>query len=209
MEGRESNYVKVMERWRQDFLTWDQEALCRKVGIDTYDGEAIRLDYFGIPHEIDRRTGRISCPGRPGHEPGFDETLAIYNFLYYAEEGAANSGEWVHFRDVKSAGVFEGAFERQVLGPFAAYFAGRPEAFREAGERLGYAPLNYGDGAFQVPAFFCIPLRVIFWDGDEEFPAKVNILFDKNITSFIHPESVVMLGSECMRYFESDWRGRR
>ena len=38
MEGRESNYVKVMERWRQDFLTWDQEALCRKVGIDTYDG---------------------------------------------------------------------------------------------------------------------------------------------------------------------------
>ena len=111
MESRESNnYVKVMEKWRQDFLTWDQEALCRKVGIDTYDGGAIRLDYFGIPHEIDRKTGQIRVPGRADHEPGFDEVMAIYNFLYYAEEGAANSGEWVHFRDVKSAGVFEGAF---------------------------------------------------------------------------------------------------
>lgn len=205
MESRESNnYVKVMEKWRQDFLTWDQEALCRKVGIDTYDGGAIRLDYFGIPHEIDRKTGQIRVPGRADHEPGFDEVMAIYNFLYYAEEGAENSGEWVHFRDVKSAGVFEGAFERQVLGPFAEHFAGRPEAFREAGERLGCVPLPYGDGSFQVPAFSCIPLRVIFWDGDEEFPAKVNILFDKDITSFIHPESVVMLGSECMRYFSSE-----
>lgn len=202
-EGRANNYVKVMEKWRQDFLTWDQEALCKKVGITTYGGDVIRLDYFGIPHEIDRRTGRIRCPGKPGHEPGFDEVMAIYNFLYYAKEGAANSGEWVHFRDVKDAGIFEGAFERQVLKPFAEHFAGRPEAFKEAGERLGYTPLSYGDASFQVPAFFCIPLRVIFWDGDEEFPAKVNLLFDKNITSFIHPESVVMLGAECMEYFLS------
>ncbi len=203
MENKESNYVKVLEKWRQDFVIWDQEALCKKVGLDTYDKEWIRLSYFGIPYEIDRRTGRIRKAGQSDYEPVFDEAMAIYNFFYYAKAGAVNSGEWVHFRDVKDAGVFEGAFERQVLEPFARAFAGRPEAFREAGERLNYMPLSHGDVSFQIPAFFCIPLRAIFWDGDEEFPAKVNLLFDKNITSFIHPESVVMLGVECMRHFLS------
>ncbi|MCI8504852.1 MAG: DUF3786 domain-containing protein [Lachnospiraceae bacterium] len=202
MEERTSNnYVKVLEKWRRDFLTWDQEALCKKVGLDTWDEKTIRLSYFGIPHEIDRETGRITCVGNPEYELIFDEIMAIYNFLYYAKEGAKNAGEWIPLRDVKDAGVFEGAFEKQVLIPFAGHFAGRAEAFKAAGERLGFLPLSYGDGAFQVPAFFCIPLRVIFWEGDEEFPAKVNLLFDKNITSFIHPESVVMLGMECMRYF--------
>lgn len=213
MENRESNYVKVMEKWRQDFVTWDHEALCAKVGIHTYDEEAVRLSYFGVPHEIDRKTGRISCPGDVSYEPGFDEALAIYNFFYYAKEGAENSGEWVHFRNVKDAGVFENAFEHLVLEPFAAYFSGRTEDFMAAGEGLGFLPLPYGDASFQVPAFSGIPLRVVFWDGDEEFPAKINLLFDKNITEFIHPESVTMLGSECMRYFKeadgADPGGRR
>ncbi len=202
MEERTSdNYKRVLEKWRLDFLGWDQEALCRKVGLETFDGDVIRLDYFGIPHEIVRKTGRIRVPGRPAYEPSFDEAMAIYNFLYYAKPGAVNSGEWVPFRDVKDAGIFEGAFERQVLEPSARRFAGRPEAFLEAGRRLGYEHLPYGDAAFLVPAFFCVPLQAIFWDGDEEFPAKMNLLFDKNVTSFLHPESVVMLGAECMRQF--------
>ncbi|MCI8465743.1 MAG: DUF3786 domain-containing protein [Lachnospiraceae bacterium] len=201
MESRTSNYMKVMETWRKGFLTWDQEALCRKLGIDTYDKAVIRLSYFGIPHEIDRKTGRITCPQMPGYDPGFNEVMAIYNFLYYAKEGAKNSGEWVHLREVKDVGIFEDAFERQVLAPFAKRFAGRGQELKEAGERMGFLPLSYGDVSFQIPAFFCVPLRMIFWDGDEEFPAKVNLLFDRNITSFTHPESVVMLGAECMRYF--------
>ncbi len=200
-QNRTSHYEQVAEQWRQRFLTWDQEEIIRKLHIADYDETSIRLSYFGILHAVDRRTGRISCPDRPDYEPVFNEVMAIYNFFYYAEENAENSGEWVHFRDVKDAGVFEDAFERQVLKPFAEAFAGKPERFREAGARLGFTPLSYGDAGFLVPAFEKVPLQVIFWDGDEEFPASVNLLFDRNIIRFIHPEDVVLLGMECMRYF--------
>lgn len=200
-DSTESNYYKVTEKWRKDFLKWDHEAICRKLKITDYDEGSIRLPYFGILHSVDRKTGAVSCLGEPWHEPGFDEIMAVYNLFYYSEEGAENSGEWVHFRDVRNAGVFEDAFERQVLRPFAEAFAGKTEAFAQAGRKLGYLPLDYGDAAFQVPAFPGIPIRVIFWDGDDEFPASVTILYDKNIIHFIHPENVVMLGSECMRLF--------
>ena len=127
----------------------------------------------------------------------------IYNLFFYSKEGAENSGVWVNFRDVKSAGVFDLAFNNQVLTPFAKAFEGRLSDFKRIGEELGFLPLPYGDAGFQVPAFSCLPARVLFWDRDEEFPAKITILYDKNVTEFIHPESVVMVGSECMRCFLS------
>lgn len=200
--GPDSNYTKVVEEWRKKFLTWDQEAICRKLHINTYDENEILLRYFGVLHRIDRKTGEITCPEKPEYRPGFDESMAFYNYFYYSREGAVNSGEWVNFRDVKSAGVFDLAFRNQVLIPFAESFSSHLKEFREAGEKQGFLPIPYGDAGFQVQAFPGVPMRVVFWDGDEEFPARITILYDKNVTDFIHPENVVMLGSDCMRTFQ-------
>ncbi len=196
-----SNYEKLSEQWRRDFLGWDQEAMCRKLGITDYDEDSIRLSYFGIRFRIDRKTGLISRPGEPEYVPSFNTQMAIYHLLFYSSEHPRNSGEWVNFREVKNAGVFEKAFEKIVLRPFAQAFDGRTEAFEEAGRKLGFVPIPYGDAAFEVPAFSCIPIRVMFWDGDEEFPAKLTMLFDRNITQFTHPETVVLLAEECMGFF--------
>ena len=46
-----------------------------------------------------------------------------------------------------------------------------------------------------MDAFACIPVTFLFWDGDDEFPAQGNILFDASATDFIHVESVVTLAS--------------
>ena len=39
-------------------------------------------------------------------------------------------------------------------------------------------------------------MRYLFWDGDDEFPAQANILFDKNVVDFIHVESTVTIAME-------------
>ena len=49
---------------------------------------------------------------------------------------------------------------------------------------------------YVINAFDCIPLTVVFWDGDDEFNAQANILFDTGITDFLHEETVVCLASE-------------
>ena len=36
-------------------------------------------------------------------------------------------------------------------------------------------------------------MQFLFWDGDEEFPAQSNILFDYSVTDYIHVESTVYL----------------
>ncbi len=200
MEQKSSNYEILKEKWKKDFTGWDHEAMCRKLRFPVCTEEEIRLPYFGKRFRISRKTGDARQEGRE-EEPSFNTYMAIFHLLYYSSETPENSGEWIPFRNVKKAGVFEAAYEKQVLLPFAEAFSGELEDFIKAGEELGFQKLSFGDASFLAPAFPCIPIQVIFWDGDEEFPARINLLFDRNITEFTHPETVVLLAEECMRYF--------
>jgi hypothetical protein len=38
-----------------------------------------------------------------------------------------------------------------------------------------------------------VPLQLILWEGDNEFPAEANILFDKTIGRILSPEDVAWL----------------
>lgn len=53
----------------------------------------------------------------------------------------------------------------------------------------------WSDVGYELRAFACIPIRFLFWEGDEEFPAQANVLFDAGATDFIHGESVVPIAS--------------
>ena len=55
------------------------------------------------------------------------------------------------------------------------------------------------NAGFLLPAFDCIPVKLMFWDGDDEFPAQANLLFDRSATDFIHIESVVTIATELLR----------
>ena len=65
------------------------------------------------------------------------------------------------------------------------------ETFRE--RRIKGKQERFGDVSFTLQAFPKISLTYIFWDGDEEFPASANILFDDQIANWTHPESVPVL----------------
>ena len=74
-----------------------------------------------------------------------------------------------------------------------ATFTGHTEELRQALEAMGGQKLPCSDVGYQVEAFACIPLRVLFWEGDDEFPAQANLLFDRSATDFIHSESIVSI----------------
>ena len=40
----------------------------------------------------------------------------------------------------------------------------------------------------------------MFWDRDDEFEAQGNMLFDSNITDFVHEENVVCIAADAVRY---------
>ncbi|HIX58746.1 MAG TPA: DUF3786 domain-containing protein, partial [Candidatus Blautia gallistercoris] len=75
----------------------------------------------------------------------------------------------------------------------AATFSGHMPELEQALIRMGGEKIPYSDVGYQVKAFECIPARFLFWEGDDEFPAQANMLFDASATDFIHGESIVSI----------------
>ena len=46
-----------------------------------------------------------------------------------------------------------------------------------------------------IVELFCMPVKFLFWEGDDEFQAQGNLLFDASATDFIHVESIVTIAA--------------
>lgn len=206
-KDRADNYELTCERWRNIFLGMEQEKIAERFGLEM-DESALYILYFGQKYRIDRRNGIITLWDDPERKLAFNTLLSIYNLFYYARPGAKEKGEFVPFRLVKRAAPFDPAFQRMVLKPLAKTFEGHGELLRKACIALHGMPIRQGDVGYVVRAFDCIPLTVVFWDGDEEFEAQANILFDADITDFIHEETVVCIASDFVRRLSEEAYGK-
>lgn len=195
MEQRISNYDRLCTQWAQRFMSMDQDALLRKLPELLIEGEYITLRHFDRKYGIHVKTGEIRA--LEDEQPVSCTTkLNIYTYIWYAKEGAALTGNWVPFSGLRDARPFVPAFQKGVIAAFAETFSGYGKKLRDAAEKMGGILLPYGDVGFQLAGFACIPVQYLFWEGDEDFPAQANILFDYASTDFIHVESVVTIASE-------------
>ena len=195
-ENRQSNYDQVIENWRLKFLEMDQEELIRKFQLEA-DEEFLYIIYFSKRFRIDRKNGFITEDGK---SPGFDTVMNIYNTFYYSAAHPVASGNLVAFRQVKRVYPFEAAYRRTIISRLQELLAGKTEELRKACEVLGGTLLPQGDVGYVLPVFPFLNIAVLFWDKDEEFEAQANMLFDSEITEFMHEENVVCVAADAVYY---------
>lgn len=195
-ENRQSNYDQVIENWRLKFLEMDQEELIRKFQLEA-DEEFLYIIYFSKRFRIDRKNGFITEDGK---SPGFDTVMNIYNTFYYSAAHPVASGNLVAFRQVKRVYPFEAAYRRTIIFRLQELFAGKTEELRKACEALGGTLLPQGDVGYVLPVFPFLNIAVLFWDKDEEFEAQANMLFDSEITEFMHEENIVCVAADAVYY---------
>ena len=61
----------------------------------------------------------------------------------------------------------------------AHHFGSNPKHLLEAGAELGGKAASHGDAAITIPTFPRLPVTVILWVGDLEFPARAQLLLDE------------------------------
>ena len=194
----QNRFDMMREYWRERFLEMDQARLIGQFHLEA-DDQYIYIVYYDQRYEVDRSNGTISLCDDPGAEVPFSPLMSIYHLFCYSKPGAANSGRFVPFREVKGAAPFAPAFERSIAEELARPFDGRLDALCRACEALKGERVKQGDAGYIFHAFDCMPVMMVFWDGDDEFPAQANLLFDANITDFTHEETVCCVAGDLMR----------
>ena len=197
-EKEADRYLALCDMWRKKYLGLDRRELQARFRLEG-DEEAQYIVYFHQRYRIDQRAGMLTLEEEPERELPFNAVMTIYHLFYYAKPEAKVSGRFVPFREVKRAAPFDAAFKRNVLDAAARTFDGHLAELHRACQALGGRPLKQGDAGYEILAFDCMPLQFVFWDGDDEFPAQANILFDADITDFLHEETVVCVGDELFR----------
>ena len=190
-----NNYLKACADWRQKFLAMDQSQLLKALPEITIQGDYLTLTLFGRKFGIHSQTGYIVTLAdlQPAEVVS---QLNIYTLFGFVSPQAHFRDKWVPFRELSGASPFAPAFEKNVLVPFALTFSGQPDKLARACERLGGVNLAHADVGYRINSFDCLPIKFLFWDGDDEFPAQGNLLFDASATDFIHVESTVSLAIE-------------
>ena len=190
------NYELVFEHDRQIFLHMDFKKLALRTGLAfSGDGQYLLLPVLDKCYMVSISDGSIFDQACPDLEIPVHTRLLLIHYLIYAKDTAAVTGEEIPFHSIRGVSHFEAAFIRETIPPLKKAFEGHTDRFIQAGKALHGTICTYGDASVRLQLFPLIAITYILWEGDDEFPMNINVLFDKGITDCTHPEDVPVLGS--------------
>lgn len=103
-------------------------------------------------------------------------------------------GEWISFQEVPDGRFYMDAFQRRAKVPLVKAFGDRPELLLELAKNLfGAVQGDQGDVSVIVEPLPHVPVMLIIWKGDEEFPPEGSILFDRTIIDLLSAEDIAWL----------------
>lgn len=189
-----SNYEKWCEQWRIKFLDMDQKVLKTRLPELQDEGQWLTLSHFGRKFGVNKLDGHIRAM-EDSESISCYEKLNIYTLFGYVSPFATIKGNWVKFDQLKDAAPFSKAFQAGIIEPFGRTFNGHMAELEQAFCKLQGRKTPQSDVGYEIDAFGCMPVKFLFWEGDDEFPSQGNLLFDASATDFIHVESIVTIAA--------------
>lgn len=153
----------------------------------------VYIEFFGTPYLITEQ----GIGSDDGGAPPVPLRIILCRYVLQAGRGEL-SGEWVSYRDFRDSAFFIANFQENAEEPLAGYFGGNPGDLGRAAGRLGgrsYRNSTIGDLCYQFQALPKVPLLLVFYDRDEEFPASCKLLFDRSAPVWLDMECLAVLGS--------------
>ena len=123
--------------------------------------------------------------------------LPVQTFLLrYLLEGKRVpwGGQWKTFREMPWGELYIKPYTGRVLTRAAFTFGTRLAAFKAACEKMGGTPVPNGDAGYEFDFIGGYKVRILVWEGDDEFPPNAQILYSDNFQDGFAPEDRVVTG---------------
>ena len=133
---------------------------------------------------------------KPEQEIPIQQQVLYLHYLCgaWSSKGVRATGEWISFQEIPDGRFYMDAFQRRAKNPMVMTFGEKPDLLvKVATELYGAVPFNQGDVSVVVRALPLVPIALILWKGDEEFPPEGNVLFDRSIIEIFSAEDIAWL----------------
>lgn len=126
--------------------------------------------------------------------------LFIIHYLLGAR-GTEPTGEWISEKDMPGGVTFFRGPHAVPTDWITATIVNDLELFTTKCESLGGTPLHMADRAFSFAITGKLPFALLYWIGDDEFPAEAKLLFDRSITDHLALDGIyALMVSICHRF---------
>ena len=156
-----------------------KRAQCRYLAeCDSFAISLLNTEYVVDPV---RRTIRVAAESREDREAGYSQQLCILAYLVNARD-LPRADQLVGVERLDPGGFFFRGSHRLPVEKLANAFGPDPRLLHEAGRMLDAVPRAFGDASIELLVLSRIPVTLVIWAADDEFPARASILFDQNAT---------------------------
>lgn len=188
---RQNNYETAAALARSRLAALDFARQCERAGLDPRGGLA-ELPFIDRRYLI-AREGLIITAADSGPPPEKWEEIIALHYLAHAT-GAPPADQLITYRQVPDGAPYWEPFNRRTGGILLSAFAGRLRALVPAAISLGGREVEgHGDFAVAVRALPRVEYLFAGWEGDEEFPPEVKVLFDDSIIDYLPAEDITVL----------------
>ena len=182
--AKDSKEQRPYEYYLKTYQEIDPKEISERTGF-FYDEEkkVFTVVFMGSTYEISFPDYKISHKEDEKGVYPLEEAMnaKIFMVRYLSEKAKApSSGKFLTYREVPWGEVYFRQFQGRCLMRLAFSYGNKLEAFKKVMTAMGAKPLEQGDCAFELEFMEGFFIRLILWEGDDEFPPSSQILFSDN-----------------------------
>lgn len=122
-----------------------------------------------------------------------DLRLSVITIHYLLGCTSREIGEgWISYREIPDA-LFYAKTIPGTLSPLVKIFSEEPNRLLLTAKKLNGENISIGDMGILLKPFPKYPVLFVFYKADEEFPTKVNVLYDKSVKNLLLAAEVKVL----------------
>ena len=184
-----------LEHYEREFAAADPAVLAARSGVPyDADEQAFKLHLLGRPLSVS--WPGLRCTLTDSGEEQRANVRILMACLLLRGKIVQPQGGFLSYPEIPWGDHYFKAFQGRCIYRFAGMYRGEGgvERFRQAAEALGGISAQAGDAAYDFAFVDDVIVRLILWEGDDEYPTTSQILFSDNTPLAFAAEELAAVG---------------
>ena len=194
-ENQNFNLDVTLKKALETFATKSPQRIAHNSGC-TFDEikKVFYINCIGQDFSVNYPAGNVHRVENNAKEIPLTWQILMLHYLAEAK-GTPLRNEVISYKELPAGNIYIEPFKKRTLQPFLKIFGNNPEKLLAVGKKFNGKPAKYGDYSITINSLPRIPITYVLWQGDEEFSASGNVLFDASASDYLQTEDYAYLAS--------------
>ena len=187
------NYTSAYKVALEKFRACSLEDMARNSGF-SIEKNALSIEFLGQHYKVDYPSGNFVPVEASDIELPIATQILILHYVANLTE-TLEVGTLISYKEFPGGAIYIKPFTGRSIDPLVRIFGSNPDRLLEASASVGGKSNGLGDVGVTLRVFPRIPVTLVLWRADDEFPASGNILFDASAPVILPTEDYAVLAS--------------